>query len=235
MKDSYDPLDWNKGTDTQGYTHYSSDDYDKFANNPTYRSEGFQGDGQSYQGYDQGYQSYDNNGYSQPYQDSYNQGYDGYQNGYYGQPQQYTQADYDNSARNATYREPANPNKMSDEQFHSMIEDQKRRELRRDQINDFIFSGTPLSSHYGEGGGDLLTKDSLLYLLFCGFGAALARLFSLPLWLYPAFATFIGYAVTIAKKCLADSTPFKQAVKESIVEACAFAVGIGFSIYFVTR
>ena len=63
MKDSYDQLDWQNGTAAQGYTSYSQQDYDSFAQNPSYRnefySEGTEGDGYAdtyQQSYDQSHQ-----------------------------------------------------------------------------------------------------------------------------------------------------------------------------------
>ncbi len=252
MKDSYDQLDWQNGESAQGYTHYSKDDYDSFAKNPTYRSDFYEEQtADTYQdSYDQSYDNGYQDGYDQSYDNSYQDGYDqtyyndqqtdtGFSDPQFAPPPtQYSQADYDRFAQNPTYHNENYANKMGDEQFFDMIHQQNVREKRRDLISDIAVSGTPLwrlNSHYGEGGGDLFTKDTLLFLLFCGFGAALAKLFGLPLWAYPMFAGIVAYAVSIIKKIFIENNEPKAAFKESIIEGAIAVIGLIASIVLYAK
>ncbi len=244
MKDSYDPLDWNNSSKPKGYQQYSADDYERFANNPTYRSDDSytdhsQGYDRTYDEnyyqqdtgydntYDQGYdQSYDNSYYQQGYDNTYSQGYDNsYQqtsSGFYDPniakgPVQYSQQDYDYMASN-----PSNlhedPNRMDAEQFFDMVHEQDRRKQRQEQLA--MLALTSKSHHLyrtGEMSGEF-DKDIFLYLLGCAVGAAVAKLLGLPLYAYPFFAGVIGLVASLLKKNALDSTPFSVALKECILE-----------------
>ena len=298
MKDSYDPLDWNKGGSSGNFKHYSAKDYDNFAKNPTYRSDaltkdemlngGFQVGGTAeadsftqadYDRYAQNptyrndyyenapvlddvYQdnTYDN--YQQGYQDGYDQSYDGgYQDGYYDQgydqnydqsydnsyqqtssgysdpqvaaaPTRYTQADYDHMAQHPTYN-ASNPNAMSEDAFFAMIDEQKKKERRRELMGDIALSGTIYNRHAGEGVD--ISKDGLLYLLMLGFGAALSRMFNFPFCIYPVFAAFIALLVTFIKKLVIDSTPKDEVFKECLIPGVILGICIGVSVYMHTQ
>ena len=318
MKDSYDPLDWNKGGSKGNFKHYSSTDYDNFAKNPTYRSDaltkdemlngGFQVNGtaeadsftqadydryaqnptyrndyykdapnlddvyqdgyydQNYdnsyqdgyydQSYDNGYQDgYYDQSYDNGYQDGYyDQSYDnGYQDGYYDQgynnsyqqptstysdpqmaqgPVRYSQADYDQMAQHPTYTS-SNPNDMGEEAFFNMIDQQKKRERRRDMIGDLALSGTIFNRHAGE--SVEIGKDVWLYILMLAFGAAIARLFSMPFCIYPVFAAFIALVVTFIKKLVIDSTPKEDVFKECLIPGVILGICIGVSVYMHSR
>ena len=258
MKDSYDQLDWQNGTAAQGYTSYSQQDYDSFAQNPSYRnefySEGTEGDGyadtyqesydQSYDGsYQDGYdQSYDNGYYDQNNYDD-GQYYDGdyqqtttYNDPYYAAPPtQYSQDDYDKFAQNPTYQNNDNPNKMTEDQFFSMIDEQKRRERMRDTAASIATIGTVFHRGVSEGNGEVFSKDTLLFFLFCAFGCGLARLFHLPVWAYPMFAGAIAYVVSIIKKLVIDEYSFKDALKACIIEGVVVVLGIIGSIYLYSK
>ena len=253
MKDSYDPLDWGNSSNQGGIEKHSADEYDQYASNPTYRNDFYddsQGMGDAYQ---DSYQQYDQSGsdyYQQDYQ-SYDQGYDdSYQNTYdngYQQPKStfndsqiakgptlYSQADYDYMAQNPTYIE--NPNRMDADEFFDMVNQQQKRERQREIISDIALSGTAfrsLNSHYGETPD--ISKDFVLYLLFAAFGAALARLFSLPLWLYPMFAALIAYGITMVKKIVIDNDQPKNAVKGAALEGLMVAVGLIASLVMYSK
>ena len=288
MKDSYDPLDWNKGGSKGNFKHYSSTDYDNFAKNPTYRSDaltkdemlngGFQVNGTaeadsfSQADYDRYAQNptyrndyyedapnlddvyYDQN-YDNTYQDGYyDQSYDnGYQDGYYDQnydqgydnsyqqttstysdpqmaqgPVRYSQADYDHMAQHPTYTS-SNPNDMGEEAFFNMLDEQKKRERRREMIGDIALSGTIYHRHAGESAD--ISKDTWLYILMLAFGAAMARLFSMPYCIYPVFASFIALLVTFVKKLVIDSTPKDEVFKECLTPGVLLGVCIGVSVY----
>ncbi len=263
MKDSYDPLDWGNSSNQGGIEKHSADEYDQYASNPTYRNDFYddsQGMGDAYQ---DSYQQYDQSGsdyYQQDYQydmgsadysqqdyQSYDNGYNnGYDNGYqqpqsiYNDPQmatgpvRYSQADYDNMAQNPTYIE--NPNRMDADEFFDMVNQQQKRERQREIISDIALSGTAfrsLNSHYGESPD--ISKDLLLYLLFAAFGAAMARLFSLPLWLYPLFAALIAYGVTMIKKIVIEDNPPKDAFKLAAIEGALVGVGLIASIVMYAK
>ena len=64
-----------------------------------------------------------------------------------------------------------------------------------------------------------------------GFGAALARLFSLPLWAYPVFAAGIGLIFTIVKAFVIDSDTREDALKKCLVPGVILGISVGFSVY----
>ncbi len=288
MKDSYDPLDWNKGGTSGGSVkQYSSADYDNFAKNPTYRSDAlgadeFQGDFQSgaaqqaesftqadydryaqnptyrsdyYEGapaddgayqqdyyqdgyYQDGQQDYYQDGYYQDnsYQDAYVQqdstGANSYQTYGQAQPTKYSQEDYDNMAKNPSYLSENNPNRMGDDEFHNMILKQKKREFWRDQRDNLLIRGS-FSARSADSVD--ISKDSLLYILSLGFGAALARLLSLPFWVYPIFAAGIGLAVTAFKAFIIDSEGKEDALKRCITPGVILGIAIGLSVYMKSK
>ena len=255
MKDSYDQLDWQNGESAQGYTSYSAQDYDSYAQNPTYRNE-FYGEGteggyadnyqESYdQSYDSSYdQSYDNGYYDQGYDQNYDQGYDNgcqqstaYNDPYYAAPPtQYSQDDYDRYAQNPTYHGGTNPNKMSEDEFFAMIDEQKRRERMRDNAASLATIGTIFHPAVTDSGsGEIFSKDTLLFFLFCAFGCGLARLFNMPFWLYPMFATAIAYIVSIIKKFVIDENSLKDSFKNCIIEGVVVVLGIIGSIYIHSK
>lgn len=251
MKDSYDQLDWQNGTSAQGYTNYSAKDYDSFAQNPTYRNEFYDegtedGNVDNYQeSYDQSYddsydQSYDNGYYDQGSYDEngqyYNDGYQqtsDYNDPYYAAPPtQYSQEDYDRLAQNPSYRNDNNPYKMEDDQFHEMIVKQKKRDVMQETVDNYLLAGTFGAKHSDAPG---MSKDSLLYLLMLGFGAALARLFSLPLWAYPVFATGIGLLFTVIKAFLIDNESKEEALKRCLAPGVILGIGFGFTVYMKSK
>ena len=275
MKDSYDPLDWNKGGTSGGSVkQYSAADYDNFAKNPTYRSDAlgadeFQGDFQSgaaqqaesftqadYDRYAQNptyrsdyyegapaddgayQQDYYQDGYYQDnsYQDAYAQqdstGANSYQTYGQAQPTKYSQEDYDNMAKNPSYLSENNPNRMGDDEFHNMILKQKKREFWRDQRDNLLIRGS-FSARSADSVD--ISKDSLLYILSLGFGAALARLLSLPFWVYPIFAAGIALAVTAFKAFIIDSEGKEDALKRCITPGVILGIAIGLSVYMKSK
>ena len=255
MKDSYDQLDWQNGESAQGYTNYSAQDYDSYAQNPTYRNE-FYGEGteggyadnyqESYdQSYDSSYdQSYDNGYYDQGSYDENGQYYnDGYQQTseyndpyYAAPPTQYSQADYDKFAQHPTYNTQDSTHKMSEDQFFAMIDEQKRRERMRDNAASLATIGTIFHPAVTDSGsGEIFSKDTLLFFLFCAFGCGLARLFHLPVWAYPMFAAAIAYVVSIIKKIVIDEESFKGALKTCIIEGVVVVLGIIGSMYLYSK
>ena len=288
MKDSYDPLDWNKGGTAGGNVkQYSSADYDSFAKNPTYRSDalgadelqgGFQSDAAQqaesftqadydryaqnptyrsdyYEGapaddgayqqdyyqdsyYQDGQQDYYQDSYYQDnsYQDTYTQqdstGANSYQTYGQAQPTKYSQEDYDNMAKKPSYLNENNPNRMDDDEFHHMILKQKKREFWRDQRDNLLIRGS-----FNARSADTvdISKDSLLYILSLGFGAALARLLSLPFWVYPIFAAGIALAVTAFKAFIIDSEAKEDALKRCITPGVILGIAIGLSVYMKSK
>lgn len=256
MKDSYDQLDWQNGETAKGYTHYSQNDYDSFAQNPTYRNEFYDeaGSADTYQeSYDQSYdstyqdgydQSYDNGYYDQNYYDENGQYYDdgsyqqtnSYNDPYYAAPPtQYSQADYDKYAQHPTYNTEDHSNKMNEDQFFAMIDQQKRNERRRDMMTNIALIGTPFQNAVRSDPTEVFSKDTLLFFVFCAFGCGLARLFNLPFWAYPMFAGAVAYIVSIIKKLVIDEYSFKDALKACIIEGVVVGLGIIGSIYLYSK
>jgi hypothetical protein len=230
MKDSYDPLDWGNSPNNNIPQH-SADEYDAFANNPTYRSDFYDSSQEmdnTYQdSYQQDYQSFDNT-YQQP-QNTYSEQQMG--NG----PVQYSQADYDYRAQNPTYIE--DPNRMSADEFFAMAHAQDMRDRQRE--NRAMYALTGRSRYlYGAATGDdssEINKEVVLYLVFCALGAALSRLFNFPLWLYPMFSALVAYGLTLVKKIVIDNSEPKDAFKESVFQGIALAAGLIISLVLYSK
>ena len=135
-------------------------------------------------------------------------------------------------AKNPSYLSENNPNRMGDDEFHNMILKQKKREFWRDQRDNLLIRGS-FSARSADSVD--ISKDSLLYILSLGFGAALARLLSLPLWVYPIFAAGIGLAVTAFKAFIIDSEGKEDALKRCITPGVILGIAIGLSVYMKSK
>ncbi|MBQ8904364.1 MAG: hypothetical protein IJY73_08805 [Oscillospiraceae bacterium] len=56
------------------------------------------------------------------------------------------------------------------------------------------------------------------------FGCAVARMFSLEISYYPAFAIIFAFIIGVAKHCIFDNVRFMTAVVENFIVTAAFAV-----------
>ena len=180
--------------------------------------------------YQDGY--YQDNSYQDAYAQQDSTSANSYQTYGQAQPTKYSQEDYDNMAKNPSYLSENNPNRMGDDEFHNMILKQKKREFWRDQRDNLLIRGS-----FNARSADTvdISKDSLLYILSLGFGAALARLLSLPFWVYPIFAAGIALAVTAFKAFIIDSEGKEDALKRCITPGVILGIAIGLSVYMKSK